>query len=257
MLALLSPSKTQDFTPTDKVATVTQAPLLQESAMLIDELQKQSPAQIAKLMSVSDKLADLNYTRFGAWHLPFTPANAKPAALAFKGDVYDGLDAESLSSSELDYAQHCLRILSGLYGVLRPLDLMQAYRLEMKTPLVNPRGKDLYQFWGSRITDLLNAQLAEEKTDMVVNLASNEYFKAVQPSALKAKLVTAHFKEDKGGTLKVVALFAKRARGRMARYIVQNRIEDTAGLKDFNADGYRFQPRLSTDSDLVFARKAA
>lgn len=257
MLVLLSPSKTQDFAPSDKIKTPTQAPLLSESAILVKELQKHSPAQIAKLMSVSDKLAELNYARFGEWHLPFTAANAKPAALAFKGDVYDGLDAESLSAADLDYAQHSIRILSGLYGVLRPHDLIQAYRLEMKTALKNPRGKDLYQFWGSQITDTLNTQLAEEKTDTVINLASTEYFKALQPKALKGKLVTVHFKEDKGGALKVVGLFAKRARGSMARYIVQNRIEKAADLANYKEDGYRFQPKLSSETEMVFARKAA
>lgn len=257
MLVLLSPSKTQDFTASSKVAKPTLPALLSESEHLVKELQKLPPADIAKLMGVSDKLAELNYGRFGEWHTPFTPQNAKAAALAFKGDVYDGLDAETLKAADWQFAQHSIRILSGLYGVLRPMDLMQAYRLEMKTPLKNPRGKDLYQFWGNRITDLLNHQLAEEKTDTVINLASNEYFKAVQPKHLNGKLVNVQFKEDKGGQLKIVALFAKQARGMMARHIIDQRVEEPEGLKSFTTAGYRFQPALSGANEFVFARKSA
>lgn len=257
MLVLLSPSKTQDFTASAKIAAPTQPPLLDESALLVKELQQLSPSAIARLMGISDKLADLNYARFGAWHLPFTAANAKPAALAFKGDVYDGLDAETMSAADMEFAQRSIRILSGLYGVLRPMDLIQAYRLEMKTPLGNPRGKDLYTFWGDRITDVLNAHLAAEKTDTVINLASQEYFKAVQPKRLKARLVNVQFKEDKGGQLKMVALFAKQARGMMARHIVDKQVTEVEGLTSFNTAGYRFQPQLSGENELVFARKSA
>lgn len=257
MLVLLSPSKTQDFSATDKVAKPTQPELLSESEVLMKELRTLSPDEIGDLMHISAKLSDLNYERYHAFHTPFTPANAKPAALAFKGDVYDGLDAETLSTAQLNYAQHCLRILSGLYGLLRPLDLIQAYRLEMKIPLRNPRGKDLYQFWGNRITDTLNAHLAQEKTDTIINLASHEYFKAVNTPKLKGKLVTVHFKEDKGGTLKIVALFAKRARGMMARHIVEHQIEDVHGITTFNEAGYIFKPQLSTQTELIFARKIA
>lgn len=253
MLVLLSPSKTQDFTPVDSPKP-TQPALLQESEILMGELRKLSAPKIGKLMGVSEKLATLNHQRFQDFSTPFTPKNAKPAALAFKGDVYDGLDAPSLSARELEFAQHSIRILSGLYGVLRPLDLIQAYRLEMKTPLKNPRGKDLYAFWGDRLTELLNQQLKEEKTDTIVNLASQEYFSAVNTKKLAGRLVTVHFKERKDGKLKVIGLFAKRARGMMARYIVQQGITDIGAITRFHEDGYQFEPELSTDGEFVFAR---
>lgn len=257
MLVLLSPSKTQDFSANNSVAKPTQPALLDESVTLIAELQKLSPQQIGKLMSISEKLSDLNYERFGAFGTPFTSKNAKPAALAFKGDVYDGLDADTLSPEQMQFAQGSIRILSGLYGVLRPMDLIQAYRLEMKTPLKNPRGKDLYAFWGTRLTDLLNTHLKQEKTDTVINLASNEYFKAIQPKALNGTLVNVQFKEEKNGALKIVALFAKRARGMMARYIVENHIESAQDMAGFDKAGYTYRPELSSPTEFIFARKSA
>lgn len=253
MLVLLSPSKTQDFTAVDS-PTPSQPELLEHTELLAKELKKLSAAQIGKLMGVSEKLSALNHQRFKDFHTPFTPENAKPAALAFKGDVYDGLDAPSLSKKELAFAQHSLRILSGFYGVLRPLDLIQAYRLEMKTPLKNPRGKDLYAFWGDRLTETLNAHLQAEKTDTVINLASQEYFGAVKAKKLDGRLITVHFKERKDGKLKVIGLFAKRARGMMARYIVQHGITKPEGLTAFNEAGYGFEPELSSDTEFVFAR---
>lgn len=255
MLALLSPSKTQDFSPVERGIHPTTPDLLEESEILARQLRPLSEGEIGKLMKISDKLAALNHERFQQFSTPFTMNNAKPAALAFKGDVYDGLDAPTLSDDELERAQHSIRILSGLYGVLRPLDLIQPYRLEMGTKLKNPRGKDLYGFWGEQITDTLNRHLKAEQTDTVVNLASNEYFSAVQPGKLTGKLITIHFKEEKAGKLRVIGLFAKRARGMMARFIARENITGSEGLKDFNAGGYRFQPALSNDVEFVFARK--
>ncbi|MCH2547285.1 MAG: peroxide stress protein YaaA [Alphaproteobacteria bacterium] len=254
MLVLLSPSKTQDFSASSKIAFPTQPVLLDESVRLVKELKGLSSAEIGKLMHISEKLADLNHGRFKEFTTPFTTDNAKPAALAFKGDVYDGLDADSLSLEALEFSQHSLRILSGLYGVLRPKDLIQAYRLEMKTPLKNPRGKDLYDFWGERITDVLNAHLKQEQTEYVINLASQEYFKAIKPKKLQGRLITVHFKERKDGALKVVAIFAKRARGMMARHIVENSIRNLDGITRFTQDGYSFDPEASNDEEFVFAR---
>lgn len=257
MLVLLSPSKTQDFTPSARIAAPTQPELLKESATLVKTLRKLSEAEIGRLMHISDKLAALNHHRYHDFSTPFTAGNAKPAVLAFRGDVYDGLDADTMDAADLDFAQHSLRMLSGLYGILRPYDLMQPYRLEMKTPLANPRGKDLYTFWGNRITDLLNQHLESENADTVINLASGEYFKAVQPKRLKARLLTVHFKERKGNELKVIGLFAKKARGMMARHIVRHRITETGDMTGFNEEGYRFEPELSSTTEFVFARNPA
>jgi uncharacterized protein len=254
MLVLLSPSKTQDFAAADNPIASTQPDLLKESELLMKELQKLNATQIGKLMSVSEKLSALNHERFKAFTTPFTDKNAKPAALAFKGDVYDGLDAPSLSAKEMEFAQHSIRILSGLYGVLRPMDLIQAYRLEMKTQLKNSRGKDLYQFWDDRLTDVLNAHMKAEKTDTVINLASQEYFSAVKPKKLDGRLITVHFKERKDGKLKVIGLFAKRARGMMARSIVQHGWTKPEQLTAFIEAGYAFEPELSNDAEFVFAR---
>lgn len=256
MLVLLSPSKTQDFSPIPLPAKPTQPELLDESQVLMQALRKLSVPQIGKLMDISEKLSLLNHQRYQDFSLPFTEENAKPAALAFKGDVYDGLDATTFSAQEMKFAQHSLRILSGLYGVLRPLDLIQPYRLEMKIPLKNRRGKDLYAFWGDRLTELLNRHMAEEKTDTVINLASQEYFGAVNVRKLKGRLITVHFKERKDGKLKVIGLFAKKARGMMARHIVQERITEPQALLRFNGGGYAFEPELSGDAEFVFARNA-
>lgn len=256
MLALLSPSKTQDFSvAVPEGITPTQPALLDESKILVKQLQGYSESEIGKLMNISDKLAKLNADRYQDFTTPFTPKNAKPAVLAFKGDVYDGLDAKHLSPQELECAQHSLRMLSGLYGVLKPLDLMQAYRLEMGTKLENERGKNLYDFWDDRLTMLLNQHLKEEKTDTVINLASNEYFSAVNPKKLDGKLITVHFKDEKDGKLRVVGLFAKRARGMMARYIVKENAQSPEDLHGFSEAGYRFRSDLSTEHDFVFARK--
>lgn len=251
MIILLSPSKTLDEESVlpAKLA-VTQPLLLKESQQLIAILKKQSVSEIAKLMSLSEKLSQLNYERFQRWKTPFTVQNARPALYTFMGDVYAGLDAATLSAKAVEHAQERLRILSGLYGVLRPLDLMQPYRLEMGTGLVNPRGKNLYQFWGARITEALNA----EQPKLIVNLASEEYFSAVQRGALRAPLITPVFKEKKGNQLKVIGLFAKRARGAMARYLLLNNITTRKKMELFDADGYAFRPDLSSEAEMVFVR---
>ncbi|UFH50123.1 peroxide stress protein YaaA [Pseudomonas sp. KNUC1026] len=254
MLLVISPAKTLDYETPSAIADYTQPQFLDHSQALIDKLQQLSPAEIAKLMSLSDKLAGLNSARFGSWNRHFTPDNAKQAILAFKGDVYTGLDAESLSPGDFTFAQSHLRMLSGLYGLLRPLDLMQPYRLEMGTRLANPRGKDLYAFWGERIAQWLNEALAEQGDDVLVNLASNEYFSAVKRSALKARVIETEFRDLKNGQYKIISFYAKRARGLMSRFIIQERLSTPAELKSFSLDNYRFSEDHSTDGKLVFLR---
>jgi len=208
-------------------------------------------------MGISDKLGCLNYDRFQAWQKPFTQNNAKQAVLAFNGDVYSGLAAERFSADDFRYAQKHLRILSGLYGVLRPMDLMQAYRLEMGTRFANAEGKDLYAFWGEQVTTALNKQLKALKSTSVVNLASNEYFKAVKPKLLNAELITPVFKDLKGDQYKVISFYAKKARGLMAAWIIQNKVERPADLKKFKAGGYAYNKTLSSDKQMVFTRDSA
>ncbi len=256
MLLLLSPAKSLDY-DTPLGAQPHTAPLfVKDSKVLIDVLRQQSPQQIAELMDLSDKLSALNVARYLAWSSRATEKNARQAALAFDGDVYGGLDARSLASDELAWAQDHLCILSGLYGVLRPLDLMQPYRLEMGTPLANPVGRNLYAFWGSRISDYLNTRLRSDASPVVINLASNEYFKAVDTRALKAQVVECVFQENKGGAYKIVSFFAKRARGLMARYATVNQLSHIDQLKDFDAEGYGFDAKASTPAKLVFRRSA-
>ena len=230
---------------------------LDDSQELIAQLRELSPAQIAELMHLSDKLAGLNAARFGSWTPDFTPANAKQALLAFKGDVYTGLDAESLGEDDFSYAQDHLRMLSGLYGLLRPLDLMQPYRLEMGTKLANGRGKDLYAFWGTRISEWLNQALADQGDDVLLNLASNEYFSAVKRSALKARVINTEFRDFKNGQYKIISFYAKKARGLMARYVIKERIQNPEQLKAFSYDGYRYSPDDSSPDRLVFLRDSA
>jgi len=257
MLILISPAKTLDFDTPATTSTATQPELLARSKRLIKQLRDYSPQQIARLMKLSDKLASLNAARFGQWAPPFTADNAKQALLAFKGDVYTGLDADRLSEQELAFAQQHLRILSGLYGVLRPLDLMQAYRLEMGTPLANPQGKDLYAFWGDTLTKVVNRTLHEQQSDTLVNLASQEYFKSIQPKRLKARLITPVFKDQKHGQYKVISFYAKKARGLMTRFAIVNRITDAEKLQAFDSDGYYFAPAASSDNEWVFLRDHA
>lgn len=255
MLVVVSPAKTLDFDTPARTSSSSIPSFLDDSAELIGTLREFSPADLSQLMGISDKLAVLNSTRYETWSQPFNADNAKQAVLAFRGDVYTGLDADSLSDEDDLYAQQHLRILSGLYGVLKPLDLMQPYRLEMGTALKNQRGKDLYQFWGNKITDSLNAELEQNNYDTLINLASNEYFKAVKPKNLNARVVTPVFKDAKNGTYKVISFFAKKARGLMARYIIENRIEQPEQIKEFTSGGYRFDSDLSSEKDWVFTRE--
>jgi len=206
-------------------------------------------------MKVSKKIADLNFDRYEVWKKKFTEKNAKQAALAFKGDVYTGLDAESFSAADFKFAQKHFRILSGLYGLLRPLDLMQAYRLEMGTRLETDRGKNLYEFWGSTITDGLNKQLKKTKSEYLINLASNEYFKSVKPAELNAQIITPEFKEYKNGEYKMIGIYAKKARGMLSRYIIQNQLDNPEKIKSFAEDGYKFSKQLSNGNKWVFTRK--
>jgi hypothetical protein len=254
MLITLSPSKGQDFETPGPSKTYSKPRALKDSELLIKELRKIRPKDIQQLMSVSENIAKLTADRYRAFRTPFTPKNAKQAIFAFKGDVYSGIDIEKYKEADLKYAQNHLRILSGLYGCLRPLDLIQPYRLEMKTKLHNARGDNLYQFWGDRITDELNNELEQQKQPVLVNLASNEYFRSVKPKKLKGRLLNINFKETRDGKTRVVAIFAKRARGMMADYILRNRIEDPEDIKQFREGGYRFSKQLSDDSQWTFVR---
>lgn len=254
MLMVISPAKTLDYTSPLATQEYSLPRYLEQSAQLIEVLRKISPNELAELMKLSDKLAGLNVARFTEWQPDFTLENARQAILAFRGDVYTGLDADSLSAADFKYAQQHLRILSGLYGVLRPLDLMQPYRLEMGTKLDNPVGANLYEFWGEQITDSLNQCLAEQKTDVLLNLASNEYFKAVKPKQLKATLIDVDFKDLKNGQYKIISFYAKKARGMMARYVIENKIDSVAGLRKFNTQGYYYSAEQSKPEHLVFLR---
>ena len=255
MLFLLSPAKSLDFeTPAPGVAH-TQPQFVPHAQALIDILRELSPQDVAELMDLSDALSGLNVARYQAWSPKFTAKNAKQAVLAFNGDVYEGLDAKSLSPDDLAWAQDHVAILSGLYGVLRPLDYMQPYRLEMGTKLANPQGKDLYKFWGSQIANYLNQQLSKQEQAVIVNLASQEYFKSVDRKALQARVVECVFEDYKGGKYKIISFLAKRARGLMARYAVLQRVTQVEQLKKFNLEGYAFEASASEPDRLVFRRK--
>jgi cytoplasmic iron level regulating protein YaaA (DUF328/UPF0246 family) len=255
MLIFLSPAKSLDFKTPPHVTTFTQPAWLKDSEKLIKQLRKLSPADIANLMSLSDPLALLNFNRYADWSLPFTPENAKPAVLAFDGDVYDGLAAKTLSADDLDFAQRHVRILSGLYGILRPLDLMQPYRLEMGTRFANKAGKNLYEFWGERLLKAINAELADMARPVVVNLASEEYFKAAVGRKIKGSVIQPVFEDWKSGQYKIISFYAKRARGLMTRYAVLNRLTEPEELKGFDSDGYAFVPDASDASTWVFRRR--
>lgn len=256
MLMVISPAKTLDFETPPSTTRFTQPQYLDHSQELITQLRDLTPAQIGELMHLSDKLSGLNAARFGSWNPAFTPENAKQALLAFKGDVYTGLQAETLSEKELSYAQDHLRMLSGLYGLLRPLDLMQPYRLEMGTKLANSRGKDLYAFWGTRISEWLSEALAEQGDDLLLNLASTEYFSAVKRSALKARIIDTEFKDQKNGQYKIISFYAKKARGMMSRFVISEQINTPDALKQFDVNGYRYSSEQSTSTKLVFLRDA-
>jgi len=254
MLALLSPAKKLTLDSPSTSTAATQPALLGEVELLMQTTRTLSKAQLQELMGISEKLAQLNHDRFQSICFPFTPQNAHPAALCFAGDTYVGLDASSLSDSDLQWGQNTLGILSGLYGLLRPLDLMQPYRLEMGTSLSNPRGKNLYEFWRSSITAELQERLDDHADNTVVNLASNEYFKAVNPKGLPGRVITPVFLEEKDGKARTVSFMAKRARGSMARFILKERLDSPEGLKDFQTGNYRFDPSQSDDNRWVFRR---
>jgi cytoplasmic iron level regulating protein YaaA (DUF328/UPF0246 family) len=249
MLAVISPSKTQDFSSSN-VDVFTKTRQIEQSQILIDLLKTKTQSEIASLMSISDKLSKLNFDRFQTFSTPFTLTNAKQALLAFKGDVYNGIDAPNLSSQDLDFAQSCVRMLSGLYGVIRPLDLIQPYRLEMGTRLENDKGKNLYEFWGDQISQILN----EDESSVIINLASNEYFKGIDKKSLNAKIINIAFKEFKGDTYKIIGIYAKRARGLMVNYMIKNRITKSDDLKNFNVEDYKFRQDMSDELTWVFTR---
>lgn len=254
MLLLISPAKTLDFASPPQIKTATVPDFLEHSQILINELQQLSPPQVAALMGISDKLGDLNFGRFLNWHRPFTAENAKQAILAFKGDVYTGMAVEEFGKADFTFAQKHLRILSGLHGLLRPLDLIQPYRLEMGTPFANPRGKNLYQFWGDVITEQINRELVSLKTKVLVNLASNEYFQAVNRQQLQAQVILPIFKDRKNGQYKIISFFAKKARGMMSAYIIQQRVKDPEAIKEFTQGGYGYNPSMSSGNEWVFTR---
>ena len=254
MLILISPAKTLDYQSPLATTRFTQPELLDYSQQLINTARQLSAPQIRSLMGISDKLADLNATRFHDWQPDFTPENARQAILAFKGDVYTGLQAETFSEADFDFAQQHLRMLSGLYGVLRPLDLMQPYRLEMGIRLENAKGKDLYHFWGDVITHKLNEALAAQGDEIVVNLASDEYFRAVKPQKLNARIIKLIFLDEKNSKFKVISFYAKKARGLMSRYIIEQRLTKPEQLREFNSEGYFFDEEASSPDELVFKR---
>jgi cytoplasmic iron level regulating protein YaaA (DUF328/UPF0246 family) len=255
MLTVISPAKTLDFETPAITEEFSQPTLLRDSHRLNQYLRHLSSDDLSKLMSVSSNIGDLNVERNLRWTTPFTLGNAKQALFAFKGDVYIGLDANTMSNDDLQFAQGHLRMLSGLYGVLRPLDLMQAYRLEMGTRLVTDAGTNLYQFWDTRITDCLNGELAQTEGDTLVNLASNEYFKAIKLKSFRGHVVTPLFKEYHKGTLKIISFYAKKARGLMARYIIDNQINEVDKLKEFDREGYTYDSSLSNENEWLFTRQ--
>ncbi len=255
MLIVLSPAKSLDYNTPPGTQSCTLPDFLPDSARLIARLRQLSPAQIASLMQISDPLAALNHGRYAAWSPKFTSKNAKQAILAFNGDVYEGLDAVSLAPKQLEYTQAHIRILSGLYGVLRPLDLMQPYRLEMGTRLATAAGRDLYAFWGERITDCLNAVAATQNAQVLINLASEEYFKAVKPKLLSVPVITPVFEDWKNGKYKIISFYAKRARGLMARYAAVKRVGRAEKLKAFDSEGYQYDASASNEHTWFFRRR--
>lgn len=257
MLMLLSPAKKLDYDTPVRTTLNTQPMFVDEAAGLIKELKGKSAAEVGQLMSLSDALARLNAERYAAWTPHFTPSNARQAVLAFNGDVYEGLQAGSLSDAQLQWAQEHIAILSGLYGVLRPLDLMQPYRLEMGTRLQTARGANLYEYWGGRIAQYLNTRLEGQRDPVVLNLASEEYFKAVDRKVLQARVVQCVFQDYKSGAWKIVSFYAKKARGLMARYAIEHKIVHPEALREFDVEGYAYDASVSTDDKLVFRRRQA
>ena len=254
MLMIISPAKTLDFETPVTTESYSVPDYLEKSAELVDIMKKKSLRDLVNMMQVSQKIAELNVERFNSWKLPFSPGNARQALLAFKGDVYTGLDTATLSEENFDYAQSHLRILSGLYGLLRPLDLIQPYRLEMGLKLNSIKTNTLYQFWGEKITEGLNALLEEQEKPVLVNLASNEYFKSVYSNNLKCRLITPEFRDLKNGKYKIIQFFAKKARGLMVRYAIDHSIRKPEDLKNFDYDGYAFNSELSHSDNWIFSR---
>ncbi|MCU7837721.1 MAG: peroxide stress protein YaaA [gamma proteobacterium symbiont of Taylorina sp.] len=256
MLIVISPAKKLDFESLPQTDDYTQPDCLEDCAELIDVLKQYSAKQLEKLMHLSSNLAQLNHDRYHDWNLPFNPQNAKQALLTFKGDVYAGMNVESFSDEDLSFTQNHLRILSGLYGLLRPLDLMQPYRLEMGTRLNNNRGKNLYEFWGSQITQLINQQLKQINSEILVNLASQEYFKSIQKKTLHGTIITPLFKEKReDGSYKIIGIYAKKARGMMSAFILKNKLTDIEQIKQFSEAGYSYNNELSNAADWVFCRE--
>ncbi len=254
MLMVISPAKKLDFDSPSKTKAFSDADFLDEAEELIDQLRELTPPGVAELMKISDKLGDLNFGRYLNWDKNLTLDNARQALLAFKGDVYVGIDAPTLSTQDMKWAQSRLRILSGLYGILRPLDLIKPYRLEMGVGFTNTRGKDLYQFWDTKITDALNDVLAGQRKPTLINLASNEYFKAIDVKRLDAEVITPIFKDWKGDKYKVISFYAKKARGSMVGYVIRNRIKNIEQLKQFDGEGYSYNPAMSSAREWVFTR---
>jgi len=254
MITILSPAKKLDKKTDRQIQHPTTPDFLNDSRELVEALRDYSPDDLSVLMNVKRNIAELNYERYARWHTPFTPGNAQPAVFLFNGQAYLGLQAESLKDADLQFGQDHLRILSGLYGLLRPLDLIQPYRLEMGTKMSNSRGKDLYDFWGDKLTDALNESLQEHQSKVLLNLASNEYFKALRHDKVDGEIITPVFKEKKGNQYKTIAVYAKTARGRMSRFILRNRIDDPQAVKSFDEEGYVFSPRQSTKKQWVFIR---
>lgn len=254
MLIVVSPAKSLDFESKAPTRKHSEPEYLEESTQLVRQLQKLTPDDFSELMHISSNLGELNHSRYANWHTPFDLKNAKQALFAFKGDVYLGLEAENLSTADINFAQKHLRILSGLYGLLRPLDLMQPYRLEMGTKFKNKKGKNLYEFWDGKLTENLNDLFEEDKKPVLINLASKEYFSAIKPKSLNAEIISPVFKDFSNGKYKIISFFAKKARGYMASYIIQNKIKNPAKIKDFDVEGYRYSEKDSTPAQPVFLR---
>lgn len=253
MIIVISPSKTLDLS-SNTLQTHTQPRQLAESQVLINTAKKLSAEDLANLMKISEKLSQLNWQRYRDFQTPFSLNNAKQALLAFKGDVYGGIDADHYNEDDFAFAQQHLRILSGLYGALRPLDLIQPYRLEMGTRLENQQGKNLYEFWDNKVTELLNQDFADESSGLLINLASNEYFKVIKPKLLNAKILNLAFKENKAGVYKTIGIHAKRARGLMTNFIIKNRLAEAEQLKSFSEESYVYNESLSSEKEWVFSR---
>ncbi len=254
MQIIISPAKSLDFETQVPVQTRSEYRLTNESVTIASELKKKKPEDLATLMKISQKLSDLNYTRFQHWHFPFSDTEAKQALFAFKGDVYTGMDAYSLEEKDIEQAQKQLRILSGLYGLLKPLDLILPYRLEMGTKIAIDKKKSLYEFWGDKITALLNEDIQEYNHKVLINLASNEYYKAIQPKSVTVPIISPEFKDLKNGQYKIISFYAKKARGLMTRFIIQNQLTDPNDLKAFDLDGYYYNNQLSKENKPVFTR---